>query len=75
MSRLDVTYDGQKVGTLAEARGGIFFEYDAQFIATGQTAHFRQHIEIDGAGGFHLLGGVVQIGSYSSGWVMRAKSQ
>ena len=35
MSRLDVSYDGQKVGTLAEARGGIFFEYDAQFIATG----------------------------------------
>ena len=35
MSRLDVGYDGQKVGTLAEARGGIFFEYDAQFIATG----------------------------------------
>jgi serine/threonine-protein kinase HipA len=35
MSRLDVSYDGQKVGTLAEARGGIFFEYEAQFIATG----------------------------------------
>jgi serine/threonine-protein kinase HipA len=35
MSRLDVSYEGQKVGTLAEARGGVFFEYDAQFIATG----------------------------------------
>jgi serine/threonine-protein kinase HipA len=35
MSGLDVSYDGQKVGTLAEARGGIFFEYDAQFIANG----------------------------------------
>jgi len=35
MNRLDVSYEGQKVGSLAEARGGIFFEYDAQFIATG----------------------------------------
>jgi len=35
MNRLDVSYEGQKVGTLAEARGGIYFEYDAQFIATG----------------------------------------
>lgn len=35
MSRLDVSYDGQKVGTLAEARGGVYFEYDSQFIATG----------------------------------------
>jgi hypothetical protein len=34
MSRLDVSYSGQKVGTLAEARGGIFFEYDTRFIAT-----------------------------------------
>jgi hypothetical protein len=30
MNRLDVSYQGQKVGTLAEARGGIFFEYDAR---------------------------------------------
>jgi serine/threonine-protein kinase HipA len=35
MNRLDVSYQGQKVGTLAEARGGIFFEYDAVFITTG----------------------------------------
>ena len=35
MNRLDVSYQGQKVGTLAEVRGGICFEYDAVFIATG----------------------------------------
>jgi serine/threonine-protein kinase HipA len=35
MNRLDVSYQGQKVGTLAEARGGIFFAYDAGFIAMG----------------------------------------
>ena len=35
MNRLDVSYQGQKVGTLAEARGGIFFEDDAVFIGTG----------------------------------------
>jgi serine/threonine-protein kinase HipA len=35
MNRLDVRYQGQKVGTLAEARGGIFFQYDALFVASG----------------------------------------
>ena len=35
MSRIEVHYQGQVVGALAEARGGIFFEYDASFIATG----------------------------------------
>jgi hypothetical protein len=31
MNRLDISYQGQKVGTLAEARGGIFFEYDGRW--------------------------------------------
>ncbi len=35
MSRIAVHYLGQKVGTLAEARGGIFFEYDAAFTSSG----------------------------------------
>jgi serine/threonine-protein kinase HipA len=35
MSRVFVDYQGQRVGTLAEARGGIFFEYDPAFIASG----------------------------------------
>ena len=38
MSRLYASYGGQRVGTLAEARGGIFFEYDAQFMATGHES-------------------------------------
>lgn len=36
MSRLTVHYQGQTVGVLAEARGGIFFEYAPEFIASGQ---------------------------------------
>jgi len=35
MSRIFVDYLGQRVGALADARGGIFFEYDRGFIATG----------------------------------------
>ena len=35
MSRVGVHYQGQPVGTLAEARGGIFFEYAPDFIASG----------------------------------------
>jgi serine/threonine-protein kinase HipA len=35
MSRITVEYQGQRVGLLAEARGGIFFEYDRGFLATG----------------------------------------
>jgi serine/threonine-protein kinase HipA len=35
MSRLSVHYQDQKVGELAVARGGIFFEYAAEFIAGG----------------------------------------
>jgi serine/threonine-protein kinase HipA len=35
MSRIEVNYQGLRVGTLAEARGGIFFEYDPGFIASG----------------------------------------
>ena len=35
MSELTVHYGEQLVGLLAEARGGIFFEYDPGFIATG----------------------------------------
>ena len=35
MNRIEVSYQDQHVGTLAEARGGIFFEYDTRFIATG----------------------------------------
>ncbi|CAM2852458.1 type II toxin-antitoxin system HipA family toxin [Rariglobus hedericola] len=35
MSRVTVNYQGIKVGELAVARGGIFFEYAAEFIASG----------------------------------------
>lgn len=35
MSQVIVRYDGQRVGTLAEARGGIFFEYETGFLNTG----------------------------------------
>ena len=35
MSRVAVHYQGLKVGELAVARGGIFFEYAAEFIASG----------------------------------------
>jgi len=35
MSRLTVEYQGRRVGELAEARGGIFFEYDQGFLASG----------------------------------------
>jgi serine/threonine-protein kinase HipA len=35
MNRIFIDYLNQRVGTLAEARGGIFFEYDPAFIATG----------------------------------------
>ncbi len=35
MSRLIVHYRGLKVGELAEARGGLFFEYAPSFIASG----------------------------------------
>ncbi|EIP97557.1 HipA-like protein [Opitutaceae bacterium TAV1] len=35
MERMQVYYEGQAVGTLAVARGGIFFEYSREFIATG----------------------------------------
>jgi len=53
MSRLDVGYDGQKVGTLAEARGGIFFEYDAQFIA---TAHELSPLNLELGSGLRSRG-------------------
>lgn len=36
MSQIEVGYDGRRVGILAEARGGIFFEYDPAFIASGE---------------------------------------
>lgn len=36
MNKLDVFYDGDLMGTLATVRGGIFFEYAASFLATGQ---------------------------------------
>ncbi len=35
MSRVSIHYQGQLVGTLAEARGGIFFEYSPEFIVNG----------------------------------------
>jgi serine/threonine-protein kinase HipA len=35
MSVIEVSYQNEKVGMLAEARGGIFFEYDTRFITTG----------------------------------------
>ncbi|HEY9250237.1 MAG TPA: HipA domain-containing protein, partial [Rariglobus sp.] len=35
MSRVTVHYQGLKVGELAVARGGVFFEYAAEFIASG----------------------------------------
>ncbi|MDF3059421.1 MAG: protein HipA [Rariglobus sp.] len=35
MSRVTVHYQGLTVGTLAVARGGIFFEYAPEFIASG----------------------------------------
>ncbi|MFA6961857.1 MAG: HipA N-terminal domain-containing protein [Opitutaceae bacterium] len=35
MSRVTVHYQGIKVGELAVARGGIFFEYAPEFIASG----------------------------------------
>ena len=35
MNRIFVDYQGQRVGTLAEARAGILFEYDPAFIASG----------------------------------------
>jgi serine/threonine-protein kinase HipA len=35
MNRIFVDYQGQRVGALAEARGGIFFEYDPAFVASG----------------------------------------
>lgn len=35
MSRVTVHYEGMPVGVLAEARGGIFFEYAPEFIASG----------------------------------------
>ena len=35
MKRLNVHYHGLKVGQLAEGRDGIFFEYDAGFVAAG----------------------------------------
>lgn len=35
MTRISVHYHGQPVGVLAEASGGIFFEYAAEFIASG----------------------------------------
>ncbi len=35
MKRLSVHYQEHLVGVLAEARGGVFFEYDPGFIATG----------------------------------------
>ena len=35
MSRIFVDYQNHRVGTLAEVRGGIFFEYDPAFIGTG----------------------------------------
>ena len=35
MSRIVVHYGQDRVGTLVEARGGTFFEYDAAFLGTG----------------------------------------
>ncbi len=35
MTRLNVHYLGERVGTLAEARGGIVFEYDPNFVRSG----------------------------------------
>jgi len=35
VSRVLVHYQDLKVGELAVARGGIFFEYAAEFIASG----------------------------------------
>lgn len=35
MKEIQVRYGEQRVGILVEARGGIFFEYDREFIATG----------------------------------------
>ena len=35
MNRVQVHYQEHRVGTLAQARGGIFFEYDPAFIVTG----------------------------------------
>ena len=35
MSTLEVRYDGQLVGVLAEARGGVFFEYSEGFLKSG----------------------------------------
>lgn len=35
MNRVTIHYEGRRVGTLAEARGGIVFEYDPAFIAAG----------------------------------------
>ena len=35
MNKLEVSYGGDLVGTLATVRGGIFFEYAASFLSTG----------------------------------------
>jgi serine/threonine-protein kinase HipA len=35
VSRIFVEYEGQRVGALAEAAGGIVFEYDHEFLASG----------------------------------------
>ena len=35
MNKVDVSYRGQPLGTLAVVRGGIFFEYAPAFLATG----------------------------------------
>ena len=35
MNKLDVFYGNEPVGTLAIVRGGIYFEYAAEFVATG----------------------------------------
>lgn len=35
MNKLDVTYGGEMVGTLAIVRGGIYFEYAPSFVASG----------------------------------------
>lgn len=35
MRRISVEYQGEPVGTLAEAEGGIFFEYAPRFVASG----------------------------------------
>jgi hypothetical protein len=39
MSIIEVSYQDEKVGVLAEARGGIFFEYDTRFITAGHEVH------------------------------------